>query len=388
MSYDVIIVGGGLAGLHTGYRLQQAGLKCLILEGSKRLGGRVYTKRSRAEAKAEAELYECGAAKLLPSHTRMIELIKELGWRSEALEASDKPIMGGLKEMVKALREEPRAGLLKITLKEWMMMHYDEEKVNHIIKMSGYWHLFEKCNAYNGIQYLERDFIEATKIVTFVPGLSQIVMALKVGFKKTGGNIISGVMVTTVAFAGDYIVNGRFHGKRVVFAVPPRDLEKIEGVPDIFLRACKGIVEVPLIRIYANGDIGDIPYTCTGNVIQRTGMRGHGLYQLVYASAANAEFWKKIIGLKLFKEAFTNNIKTMFPKAARNIDTLKNIDGNYWDAGVHLWRPGFDGEKVWKDCLRGGGGMYVVGEAFCPYQRWMESALMTSSDVVDLILAP
>ena len=384
MSYDVIIVGGGLAGLHTGYRLQRAGLKCLILEGSKRLGGRVYTKRASGR-----EIYECGAAKLLPSHTRMIELIKELGWRkNEDLQASDKPTVDGLKEMVRALRAEPKAMLLKLTLKEWMMMHYDEEKTNHIMKMSGYEHLFEKCNAYNGIQYLERDFIEAKEILNFRPGLSQIVKALKVGFKKAGGNIVSGTTVTTVAFAGDYIVNARFHGARVVFAVPPRDLEKIEGVPDIFLRACKGIVEVPLIRIYANGDLGDIPYTCTGNVIQRTGMRAPGLYQLVYASAANAEFWKKILGLKRFKEAFTNNVKAKFPKAARNIDTLKNIDGTFWNAGVHLWQPGFDGEKVWKDCLRGVPHMYVVGEAFCPYQRWMESALITSSDVVDLILAP
>lgn len=41
--YDVIIVGAGLAGLHTAYLLEQQGLDVLLLEGSYRVGGRVHT---------------------------------------------------------------------------------------------------------------------------------------------------------------------------------------------------------------------------------------------------------------------------------------------------------------------------------------------------------
>lgn len=41
--YDVIIVGAGLAGLQAGRMLQQHGVDFLLLEGSQRIGGRVYT---------------------------------------------------------------------------------------------------------------------------------------------------------------------------------------------------------------------------------------------------------------------------------------------------------------------------------------------------------
>ena len=41
--YDVIVIGAGLSGLHSAYLLEQIGLKVLVLEGSDRTGGRVYT---------------------------------------------------------------------------------------------------------------------------------------------------------------------------------------------------------------------------------------------------------------------------------------------------------------------------------------------------------
>ena len=41
--WDVVIVGGGLAGLTAARDLQQRGLRTVVLEASNRLGGRTYT---------------------------------------------------------------------------------------------------------------------------------------------------------------------------------------------------------------------------------------------------------------------------------------------------------------------------------------------------------
>jgi monoamine oxidase len=40
---DVAIIGAGLAGLYAAHRLEVAGLKCVIIEGEKRVGGRLHT---------------------------------------------------------------------------------------------------------------------------------------------------------------------------------------------------------------------------------------------------------------------------------------------------------------------------------------------------------
>ena len=42
-NFDVIVVGAGLSGLHAAMLLQESGMNVLVLEGRKRLGGRVYT---------------------------------------------------------------------------------------------------------------------------------------------------------------------------------------------------------------------------------------------------------------------------------------------------------------------------------------------------------
>lgn len=40
---QVVVVGGGIAGLVTAYKLEQRGYRCCLLEGSDRLGGRIGT---------------------------------------------------------------------------------------------------------------------------------------------------------------------------------------------------------------------------------------------------------------------------------------------------------------------------------------------------------
>ena len=47
---EVIVVGAGVSGLAAARRLQDAGVKVLVLEGRNRLGGRVWTDRTWADA--------------------------------------------------------------------------------------------------------------------------------------------------------------------------------------------------------------------------------------------------------------------------------------------------------------------------------------------------
>lgn len=70
---DVVIIGGGLTGLTLQYLLRELPLKVVLLEGRKRLGGRILTHRATGNAPIEM-----GATWLGSQHTRLGLLLEEL----------------------------------------------------------------------------------------------------------------------------------------------------------------------------------------------------------------------------------------------------------------------------------------------------------------------
>ena len=69
---DVVIIGGGLAGLMTAYLLRSTNLTVHVLEARERLGGRIHTV---SEGHAPLEM---GATWLGKKHTELVSLLKEL----------------------------------------------------------------------------------------------------------------------------------------------------------------------------------------------------------------------------------------------------------------------------------------------------------------------
>src|SRR5689334_11736788 len=70
------IVGGGLAGLTTAYRLKQAGYSSTIYEASDRIGGRCWTGRG---AFNDGQIYEHGGELIDSNHIQIKQLAQELG---------------------------------------------------------------------------------------------------------------------------------------------------------------------------------------------------------------------------------------------------------------------------------------------------------------------
>ena len=72
MKEEVVIIGGGIAGLAAAYSLKKQGLQPLILESSSRLGGRIYTKSTNNQS------FELGATWVFQDVV-LKQLINELG---------------------------------------------------------------------------------------------------------------------------------------------------------------------------------------------------------------------------------------------------------------------------------------------------------------------
>ena len=72
----IVVVGGGIAGLNTAYRLKEQGVRATIYEGSSRTGGRIFTARDIMGPGLTTEL---GAEFIDSHHAEMLRLVSELG---------------------------------------------------------------------------------------------------------------------------------------------------------------------------------------------------------------------------------------------------------------------------------------------------------------------
>ncbi|XP_039203389.1 amine oxidase [flavin-containing] A-like [Crotalus tigris] len=74
MSYDVVVVGGGISGMSAAKLLFESGLSVVVLEARDRVGGRTFTIRNK-----QVKYVDVGGAYVGPTQNRILRLAKELG---------------------------------------------------------------------------------------------------------------------------------------------------------------------------------------------------------------------------------------------------------------------------------------------------------------------
>ena len=76
---DVVVIGAGLSGLNTAGILAESGLDVMVLEGSSRIGGRVWSAEESWETNAGEVPIELGASQISPSYARVLDAVDRLG---------------------------------------------------------------------------------------------------------------------------------------------------------------------------------------------------------------------------------------------------------------------------------------------------------------------
>lgn len=80
MDTKVLIIGGGISGLHTAYTLAQQGIDCKLLDARLRLGGRIMSRNwQQADYTDSLPAYDMGPAWFWPGQSHMENLVQELG---------------------------------------------------------------------------------------------------------------------------------------------------------------------------------------------------------------------------------------------------------------------------------------------------------------------
>ena len=187
--YDIIIVGGGISGLFTAYKLSNTDQKILLIEMHEELGGRVHTIY-------KTDFYfECAAARFHKKHTKLLSLINELELKDKIVPLPkkidtflrNKKTTSGyntkenldlkylLEEAVNQKNEIDKKKLMSITFYQYLMAIYDSETVNFIKDSFGYDSEILELNAHAAMKMYNKDLFSDDDYYVLDGGLSQII---------------------------------------------------------------------------------------------------------------------------------------------------------------------------------------------------------------------
>ncbi|UDY23296.1 flavin monoamine oxidase family protein [Nocardioides sp. Kera G14] len=277
-SYDTVVVGAGVTGLMTAYRLTQAGQRVLVLEARDRVGGRL-----RTESHHDSD-FEIGGQWVSPDQTALIGLLEELGLETYAryregdslyvdragaalrFAGEDLPLeertakeidrlIGVLDELAADMDPDrpwnhPRAEELDhVTFGQWLEQQCDDpEARDNVALYIGPAMLTKPVWSFSALQavlmaasagsfthLVDADFILDRRVIG---GLASVPAALA---DRLGDRVRLGADVERIEWdptapdaGADVQVGGeRIHADRVVLALPPTHVQRIRIAPEL-----------------------------------------------------------------------------------------------------------------------------------------------------------
>jgi monoamine oxidase len=413
MIYDVIILGGGIAGLYTAYKLQQTNpkLKLLLLEKNNYFGGRIYTVHHKDL------VFEAGAGRFNETHERLHTLIDELGLKSKITPIPSelcfvpsgpypakyfgKDPFQVMTPVLQKARETSRHQLRQWKFMEFARKILSTEDSKFLEDSFGYHEQLMEMNTFDAVKLFDKGMHTKHDFFVLQGGMSQIIDTL---VSKLGSSIckksmsvsqitydsttkqfeISAPRASTTQSNQPTQSHTTYQAYQCVAALPRPALESIP-----FFKPIKSITRTigckTLCRIYAQFDKRNIwfkhvPKSTTNNQLRYVIPidRDKGLIMISYTDGKYARYWKDKDETAMIKRLKAYIYQTFDFEIASPIYTKKC----YWPLGTAYWKPNVKSYEVARkmiqpmDCP-----LYICGENYSTNQGWIEGALETS-DVV------
>ncbi|RBA15855.1 L-amino acid oxidase [Fusarium proliferatum] len=393
-SYNVGIVGAGIAGLYTALLLQREGHSVHIFEATNRIGGRVYT---HYFTEAENQYYEAGAMRIpdIESHGVVFSLIEYLNGHK------DVPARMEIRLMDYVYRHENNG------------MYFNSSTVQaeimSLTPLTAGWEF------------------KTGKWKTINQGMSRLpeAMAWLVGYR----NITIGAQVTQVithsdkririkAVGHDGIIDAEFD--RLVLAIPPAALQRIANRPIWSLEKETAIRSLQLEPLYKMGLRFKTRFwedvSCGGNLGGQTNtdlpirwlvFPSHGIGEnepgvlLVYGWMTDAANWfpldpvqRRALALECIAKVFQG--KRDRTGAEINVhELLIESSDTIWSeqtaTGVTMFRPG-QLTRHFAQASRPEGNIFFAGEHLSYHHTWIagaiHSGIQAARDLLDINVQP
>lgn len=391
---DILIVGGGIAGLTVAAELVRRGRRVLLFEYYPNFGGRIATYRD-----PDVGQYEIGAGRIFHTHTRVHALIKKYKLHTFPI-GTDSYFDSSPNDFLELFT--PLRRVLETLSPEVLATHTIKECLPAV-----YHPILEKFPYRAEVELMRADLaLDSFKpadpmgaatndaYIGIVEGIDALTKHVAEEATRAGATLKSRHRVEDIKRINDELfeITGmhgkkaeekpfRFKAKHVIVATCRCSLGKFNALRSLPL--LKQLATSPLLRIYAkyppNGSgkmwFEDVPKTVTSNPLRyvipinpKT-----GLIMISYTDGDDTKYWKDMDD-KTLQKAIIKHTHELFPE--KIIPKPSYLQKHYWGGGCTYWLPGsYDVKEASREAMNPSKHLYVVGESISMQQAWIEGAL-------------
>lgn len=386
--YQTVVVGGGIAGLHTGIEIAKRGISCCIIDEYK-CGGRIQTYHN-SDLGVQ---WENGAGRISTKHKMVLHYLKKYGLTfvpisSEINYLSKQGMTRNMFFILLSAFLKPLRSLSPEVLSTRTLQSILDEVIPNA------------KDFYTAFPYYAEIFVLRADVALDAfagemgshhgfgickEGLSTLIYHMIEEFLSHGGHIMENTHVDTVESVNKLTflhTRDRINGTRggfstpiCILAIPATALGKVLQIPSV-TAVTRHLQSVPLLRIYMvfhNEWFHDLPSTVVDGPIRYIIPISKSVVMISYTEGPYATHWMNMKDDDVQREVL-QEIRRVFPN--RLIPPPIFFKMHRWREGCTYWLPGrYIVEEASLSILHPKRGIFVCGESYAVQQSWMESAL-------------
>jgi len=430
--YHTIIVGGGIAGLYTQYKLlkknrskhrskhrikhssrnssKNRSKNILLIEKNNLLGGRIYTHKVNVKGKTHS--MEAGAGRFNDNHKLLLKLIKELGCSNKIIKIPSKVNVICTKNKWKKTdvskfspydyldsilgKYKLKSNMKNISFENWLEKNIDNEIILFLKDFYPYKDIF-KTNAFDALNLYKKDLNINNNFYILAGGLMQLTEKLKKEILLMGGVIKLNTELKNIEnIEGSYLIKTNksdYLCENLILTGQRPDLLKIK-----YLKPVKKLIDTvknaTLCRFYFIFDtkncswFKNIKKTITDSKLSYFIPINYetGLVMISYVDEHNAKYLKKMEKENKLVNFLLNECEKMF--GIKKIPKPIWTKSFYWENGVGNWKVGVDSKLIEKKISKPmrNENIFICGENYSSEsQCWIEGSLKTAENVLKLV---